>query len=76
MSKSDLFAKLKTTDAGAPLKEEQPKRKLTKTKLLNAMPIAYFNAHDKGRESGKISLDFSSYIYEAVKEKLIKDGMI
>lgn len=76
-SKSSFFDELETADTGAALKE-QPKveQSTTKAKHLNAMPSAFFDGHKKGKETGKTSLDFSQYIYEAIREKLQKDGLI
>lgn len=78
MSKSALFDALGNTDTGAPLTEQQEKAEVptTKKKLLNAMPTAYEAAHKKGKQGGITSLDFSQYIYEALREKLQKDGLI
>ncbi|MFZ3491347.1 hypothetical protein [Vibrio harveyi] len=80
MSKKGFFDKLETTESSAALKE-QPKKEnvavvIVKPKLLNAMPVAFFDAHKKAKSGGVTSLDFSQYIYEAVREKLQKDGLI
>ncbi|MCU6339175.1 chaperonin [Enterobacter quasiroggenkampii] len=43
-------------------------------KMLAAMPTEYVEAHEQLRESGRTAMNFSSYIYEAVREKLVRDG--
>ena len=81
MSKKGFFDKLESTETNAALKEQQisePKKAqpAVKPKHLNAMPIVFFNAHKKGKNGGHTSLDFSQYIYEAVREKLQRDGLL
>lgn len=80
MKKKNFFDKLEQTETSAALKEQPKEDKaivaLTKPKHLNAMPVVFFNAHQKGRNEGVTSLDFSQYIYEAVREKLQKDGLV
>ena len=79
MSKKGFFDKLEKTETKAALKE-QPKAStdapIHKPKHLNTMPTAYFNAHKQGKNQGVTSLDFSQYIYEAVREKLQRDGLL
>lgn len=48
----------------------------TKAKNLKAIPLSYFEAHAELKASSKTSLDFSSYIIEAIREKLEHDGAI
>ena len=45
-----------------------------KAKSLRSVPVAFFEAHEKLRSEGKTSLDMSSYIVEALREKLKLDG--
>lgn len=66
------------TDTTAPAVEpatakpaEGPK---VQRKMLAAMPTEYVEAHEQLRESGRTAMNFSSYIYEAVREKLVRDG--
>lgn len=60
----------------APLKEAKATESTTKPKHLNAMPVTYFDAHKALKSDGKTSLDFSQYIYEAVREKLEREGAL
>ncbi|KIG83327.1 molecular chaperone GroEL [Escherichia coli] len=48
----------------------------TKAKNLKAIPLSYFEAHSELKATSKTSLDFSSYIIEAIREKLERDGAI
>ena len=48
----------------------------TKAKNLKAIPLSYFEAHAELKATSKTSLDFSSYIIEAIREKLERDGAI
>lgn len=57
----------------AEVRVEPPK---TKAKNLKAIPLSYFEAHTELKLSSKTSLDFSSYIIEAIREKLERDGAI
>lgn len=43
-------------------------------KMLAAMPTEYVEAHEQLRVSGRTAMNLSSYIYEAVREKLVRDG--
>ncbi|MCR9998711.1 hypothetical protein NB620_00330 [Vibrio alginolyticus] len=80
MSKKGFFDKLESTESNAALKEQSKKEtavvSTTKPKHLNAMPVVFFEAHKKGKNGGVTSLDFSQYIYEAVREKLQRDRLI
>lgn len=55
---------------------ERPELAKTKAKNLKAIPLSYFEAHSELKATSKTSLDFSSYIIEAIREKLEKDGAI
>lgn len=57
----------------AEVRAEPPK---TKAKNLKAIPLSYFEAHAELKLLSKTSLDFSSYIIEAIREKLERDGAI
>lgn len=57
----------------ADVRLEPPK---TKAKNLKAIPLSYFEAHAQLKSLSKTSLDFSSYIIEAIREKLERDGAI
>lgn len=60
--------------SGAALKESMasdPNEK--KAKHLKDMPRSYFDDHEELKKTGKTSLNFSAYIYEAVREKLERD---
>lgn len=48
----------------------------TKAKNLKAIPVSYFDAHAELKATSKTSLDFSSYIIEAIREKLERDGAL
>jgi hypothetical protein len=48
----------------------------SKAKNLRAIPITYFEAHANLKAASKTSLDFSSYILEALREKLERDGAL
>lgn len=55
---------------------ERPEPTKTKAKNLKAIPHSYFEAHADLKAASKTSLDFSSYIIEALREKLERDGAI
>ena len=55
----------------AEVRVEPPK---TKAKNLKAIPLSYFEAHAELKFSSKTSLDFSSYICEAIWGKLVRVG--
>lgn len=55
---------------------ERPEPARTKAKNLKAIPLSYFEAHADLKVSSKTSLDFSSYIIEAIREKLERDGAL
>ncbi len=81
MAKKGFFDKLEQTETNAALKEQpkaaqQKPQPTHKPKHLNAMPASYFEAHKQGKTQGITSLDFSQYIYEAVREKLQRDGLL
>ncbi|ECB6312628.1 chaperonin [Salmonella enterica subsp. enterica serovar Benue] len=66
-------------DAPLQVSKAQPKvgeGRQVKTKTLKAIPLAFFDAHQKLRNENKTGLDFSNYIIEAIREKLEKDGAI
>jgi len=65
-------AKLKVN---TPAADTPPKREV-RTKTLKAIPATYFDAHTKLRNTNGTILDFSSYIMEALREKLEKDGAL
>lgn len=54
----------------------RPEPTKTKAKNLKAIPLSYFEAHAELKATSKTSLDFSSYIIEAIREKLERDGAI
>lgn len=56
--------------------DETPTKREVRTKTLKAIPVTYFEAHQKLRNTNRTILDFSSYIMEAVREKLEKDGAL
>ncbi|EBK4003615.1 molecular chaperone GroEL [Salmonella enterica] len=58
------------------LVSERPEQAKTKAKNLKAIPLSYFQAHAELKATSKTSLDFSSYIIEAIREKLERDGAI
>ncbi|WP_050863137.1 hypothetical protein [Enterobacter kobei] len=58
------------------LVSERPGQAKTKAKNLKAIPLSYFEAHAELKATSKTSLDFSSYIIEAIREKLERDGAI
>lgn len=55
---------------------ERPEPAKTKAKNLKAIPLSYFEAHADLKAASKTSLDFSSYIIEAIREKLERDGAL
>lgn len=63
-------------DAPLQVTKTQSEVRQVKTKTLKAIPLAYFDAHQKLRSENKTGLDFSNYIIEAIREKLEKDGAI
>lgn len=50
--------------------------KEVKAKHLKAVPVCYFDAYAKLIKENRTSLDFTSYILEALREKLGKDGVL
>lgn len=59
---------------GAALKEKSSTGVIEKKpKYLKDLPLSYFDDHKELKASGKTSLNFSAYIYEAVREKLERD---
>ncbi|KAA0467766.1 molecular chaperone GroEL [Salmonella enterica] len=61
---------------GAEVVSGRPGAAMTKAKNLKAIPLSYFEAHAELKATSKTSLDFSSYIIEAIREKLERDGAI
>lgn len=51
-------------------------KRATRTKTLKSVPTSYFEAHDMLRSQNRTYLDFSSYIMEALREKLERDGAL
>jgi hypothetical protein len=66
--------KLDGVGKSAPLTENIQNKPRTRAKNLKSVPAAYFEKHANLKESGKTSLDFSSYILEALREKLERDN--
>lgn len=62
--------KVNTPTDAVPVKRE------VRTKTLKAIPATYFEAHQTLRDTNRTILDFSSYIMEALREKLEKDGAL
>lgn len=75
-NKKNLLATMAKTDTGAPLVETKQATSKKMKKTLNALPESYFEAHKAAKSKGKTGLDFSAYIYEALREKLAKDGLL
>lgn len=76
-------AKLKTTAVpdAVPGKEASSEIKTShknksRSKNLRAVPETYFEAHASLKAANKTSLDFSSYILEAIRAKLESDGAL
>lgn len=65
-------AKLQVSDS-SPAPET---KRLTRTKTLKSVPASYFEAHSQLRSQNRTYLDFSSYIMEALREKLERDGAL
>ena len=59
-----------------PKAEETPSNKSICRKQLGAVPVSYVDAHAKLKADRKTSLDFSNYVYEALREKLERDGAL
>lgn len=57
-------------------KSEEAKVVTTKAKHLKAVPMSYFEKHEKMKQEGKTSLNFTDYIIEALREKLERDGAL
>ncbi|EPP5712231.1 hypothetical protein ACUT54_003306 [Vibrio cholerae] len=71
MKKWDALGKV---GSEAPLKETTDTK--TKPKHLKSVPVAYFQKHEELKTNGGTSLDFTSYIIEALREKLERDGAL
>lgn len=70
-NKWDALSKVEGT---SPVKERE--KATTKAKHIKNMPISFFEDHAKLKNEGKTCLDFSSYILEAVREKLKRDNKV
>ncbi|MGA4583934.1 molecular chaperone GroEL [Enterobacter hormaechei] len=62
------------TPAAEPVPTKPVEGPKVQRKMLAAMPTEYVEAHEQLRESGRTAMNLSSYIYEAVREKLVRDG--
>lgn len=73
MSKApvDIFAAAQGVGNGAPLKTAKSNEGATmRSKLLRSVPADFFDRHEALRKAGLTTLDFSSFIVEAIREKL------
>ncbi|WP_025740889.1 hypothetical protein [Salinivibrio socompensis] len=65
---------LKNVGDDAVLKENTTTpEKRTRSKHLKNIPAAFFERHETLYSQGKTTLDFSNFIYEAIREKLEKE---
>ncbi|TNL03770.1 molecular chaperone GroEL [Kosakonia cowanii] len=71
---SETSPETEAQNSAEEIKQPEPSR--TRAKNLRAIPVSYFDAHAQLKNTNKTSLDFSSYILEALREKLEKDGAI
>lgn len=69
-------SKVNADDEKQSLAADRPEPARTKAKNLKAIPLSFFEAHADLKATSKTSLDFSSYIIEALREKLERDGAI
>ncbi|TDN48054.1 chaperonin [Scandinavium goeteborgense] len=51
-----------------------PAQRTVRSKTLKVIPTAYFDAHKKLLDENKTNLDFSNFIMEALREKLVREG--
>lgn len=78
----DLNKLMKGAASGAALQETAESESTSskavgyRQKKLNRVPLTYFDAHKKLKESGRTFLNFEAYIMDAVKKKLEDDGVI
>lgn len=77
----DLNKLIKGAATGAALQEMAASNTESTTvgyrpKKLNRVPLTYFEAHKKLKESGVTFLNFEAYIMDAVRKKLKDDGVI
>ncbi|MCF6459097.1 hypothetical protein [Pseudoalteromonas sp. MMG024] len=70
------FEKLKNAAKGSKLTEKKTEVTGSQAKHLNKLPSRYVEAHRKLKSDGMTSLDLSSYIYEALREKLERDNAL
>ncbi|MGR5253622.1 hypothetical protein ACPV5S_15600 [Vibrio astriarenae] len=64
-------AKLAALQGGAKMQETKQKTgPAFRQKNLKKVPAVFFEQHEALREQGKITGDFSSFIVEAIREKL------
>ncbi|HGA8480930.1 TPA: chaperonin [Salmonella enterica subsp. enterica serovar Virchow] len=76
MSKApvDIFEAAQGVGTGAPLKTAKTKggdsSVPVRSKLLRTLPVDFFDRHEALRKAGLTTLDFSSFIVEAIREKL------
>lgn len=76
MSKApvDIFAAAQGVGNGAPLKTAKTSKSnegaAMRSKLLRSVPADFFDRHEALRKAGLTTLDFSSFIVEAIREKL------
>lgn len=73
MNNKTDWEKLGQVGKNASLKENVANESETRAKHLKAVPAAYFDDHKELKKAGKTSLDFTSYILEALREKLETD---
>lgn len=67
----DIFAAAQGVGNGAPLKTAKSSEGVTmRPKLLRNLPADFFDRHEALRKAGLTTLDFSSFIVEAIREKL------
>lgn len=76
MSKKNLLDRMANTDTGAPLVEQKATSQAKMRKQLNGLPVSYVDAHKKAKKDGLTGLDLSNYIYEALREKLQREGLM
>ncbi|WP_240207731.1 hypothetical protein [Vibrio sp. CyArs1] len=80
VDKAKLLATISKSESSAALRQPNEESldgiQGTKSKLLRTVPAKYFEAHKRAKAKGVTSLDFSGYIYEAIREKLVRDGAL
>ena len=74
--KKDISAIMNSVGNNAVLRTNSKAPDGFKSKSLAKVPVAFCEAYDELKSEGGTALDMSSYIIEAFREKLVRDGKL